>query len=140
LKAKITRRRFLKASGAGVLSATSLASLLQSQTACAESGKTLTIAYNTTLPSLDPTNSAKTSSPAVQSIFKAIFDPYIDQNPDLSFKAGALTKWAWNKDKTAIELTLRQGMLWHDGTPVTVEDLVWSLQRAGQAATRSSWK
>jgi peptide/nickel transport system substrate-binding protein len=131
LKAKITRRRFLKASGAGVLSATSLASLLQSQTACAESGKTLTIAYNTTLPSLDPTNSAKTSSPAVQSIFKAIFDPYIDQNPDLSFKAGALTKWAWNKDKTAIELTLRQGMLWHDGTPVTVEDLVWSLQRAG---------
>ena len=114
-----------------MLSAASLAALLSDQVAYAQSGKTLTIAYNTTLPSLDPTNSAKTSSPAVQSIFKAIFDPYVDQNPDLSFRPGALTKWGWNKDKTAIELTLRKGMFWHDGTPVTTEDLVWSLQRAG---------
>ena len=121
----------MQASGAGVLSATSLAALLNNKTAYAQSGKTLTIAYNTSLPSLDPTSSAKTSSPAVQSIFKAIFDPYIDQNPDLSFRPGALTKWGWNKDKSAIELSLRKGMFWHDGAPVTTEDLVWSLQRAG---------
>jgi peptide/nickel transport system substrate-binding protein len=131
MKDNMTRRRFLQASGAGVLSATSLAALLDPRAARAQSGNTLTIAYNTSLPSLDPTNSAKTSSPAVQSIFKAIFDPYIDQNPDLSFRPGALTKWRWNKDQTGIELTLRQGMFWHDGTPVTTEDLVWSLQRAG---------
>lgn len=127
----ITRRRFLQASGAAALSATALAALLRGEHAHARAGGTLTIAYNTTLPSLDPTNSAKTSSPAVQSIFKAIFDPYIDQNPDLSFRPGALTKWGWNRDKTAISLTLRRGMLWHDGTPVTPDDLVWSLARAG---------
>lgn len=126
-----SRRRFLQASAATALSATSLGGLLHSGAAISQSGSTLTIAYNTTLPSLDPTNSAKTSSPAVQSIFKAIFDPYIDQKPDLSFEPGALTKWVWNKDKTAIELTLREGMFWHDGTPVTVEDLIWSLKRAG---------
>ena len=126
LKKQTSRRRFLQVSGAAALSA-----LLYGPHARAQTGKTLTIAYNTSLPSLDPTNSAKTSSPAVQSIFKAIFDPYIDQGPDLTFSPGALTKWGWNKDKTAIELTLRKGMLWHDGTPVTTEDLVWSLQRAG---------
>jgi peptide/nickel transport system substrate-binding protein len=126
-----SRRRFLQASAATALSATSLGGLLHSGAAISQSGSTLTIAYNTTLPSLDPTNSAKTSSPAVQSIFKAIFDPYIDQNPDLSFKPGALTKWGWNKDKSAIVLTLRKGMVWHDGSPVTVEDLIWSLERAG---------
>ena len=131
MKKEFSRRRFLQASGASVLSATSLTALFSSQVAIAQSGKTLTIAYNTSLPSLDPTNSAKTSSPAVQSIFKAIFDPYVDQNPDLSFRPGALTKWGWNRDKSAIELTLRKGMFWHDGTPVTTEDLVWSLQRAG---------
>jgi peptide/nickel transport system substrate-binding protein len=131
LKEQFSRRRFLQVSGAGALSATSLATLLHSGIASAQSGKTLTIAYNTTLPSLDPTNSAKTSSPAVQSIFKAIFDPYVDQNADLSFKPGALTKWGWSRDKSAIELTLRKGMLWHDGSPVTAEDLVWSLARAG---------
>ena len=131
MKEQFSRRRFLQASGAGVLSATSLAALLHGRVAYSQSGKTLTIAYNTPLPSLDPTNSAKTSSPAVQSIFKAIFDPYIDQNPDLSFTPGALTKWGWNKDKTAIELTLRKGMSWHDGTPVTTGDLIWSIERAG---------
>ncbi|HWA12038.1 MAG TPA: ABC transporter substrate-binding protein [Burkholderiales bacterium] len=125
------RRDFLKASGATALAATPFGALLQGATAFAQSGSTLTIAYNTTLPSLDPTSSAKTSSPAVQSIFKAIFDPYVDQAPDLSFRPGALTKWGWNKDKTAIELTLRKGMVWHDGSPVTVEDLIWSLERAG---------
>ena len=131
MKKQISRRQFLQASGATALSATSIAGLLQGSYAHAQAGNTLTIAYNTALPSLDPTNSAKTSSPAVQSIFKAIFDPYIDQNPDLTFKPGALTKWGWNKDKTAIELTLRKGMLWHDGSPVTTEDLAWSLERAG---------
>jgi peptide/nickel transport system substrate-binding protein len=131
LKEQFSRRRFLQVSGAAALSATALAAVLRGEHAHARVGSTLTIAYNTTLPSLDPTNSAKTSSPAVQSIFKAIFDPYIDQNPDLSFRPGALTKWAWNRDRTAIELTLRKGMLWHDGTPVTPDDLVWSLQRAG---------
>lgn len=131
MKKQISRRRFLQASGATALSATSIAGLLQGGFAHAQSGGTLTIAYNTALPSLDPTNSAKTSSPAVQSIFKAIFDPYIGQNPDLSFGPGALTKWGWNKEKSAIELTLRKGMLWHDGSPVTTRDLAWSLERAG---------
>ena len=64
MKDRITRRRFLQASGAGVLSATSLAAIVNGKNAYAESGKTLTIAYNTSLPSLDPTSSAKTSSPA----------------------------------------------------------------------------
>jgi peptide/nickel transport system substrate-binding protein len=131
LKKQFSRRRFLQASGAGVLSASSLATLVNSQVARAQSGRTLTIAYNTALPSLDPTNSAKTSSPAVQSIFKAIFDPYVDQNPDLSFRPAALTKWRWINDKSAIELTLRKDMIWHDGSPVTTADLIWSLERAG---------
>ncbi len=131
MKKQFSRRCFLQVSGATMLSASSLSAFVTTESAWAQSGRTLTIAYNTTLPSLDPTNSAKTSSPAVQSIFKAIFDPYIDQNPDLSFRPGALTKWGWNKDKSAIELTLRKGMIWHDGTPVTTEDLVWSLARAG---------
>jgi peptide/nickel transport system substrate-binding protein len=129
----ISRRRFLRASGAAALSAASLGTLLRAGGAGAQSATTLTIAYHTPLPSLDPTNSAKTSSPAVQSIFKAIFDPYVDQNPDLSFRPGALTAWRWNADKSAIELTLRDGMLWHDGAPVTAEDLVWSLERAADA-------
>ncbi len=60
-----------------------------------------------------------------------MFDPYIGQAPDLSFKPGLLTKWGWSEDRSKITLELRKGATWHDGSPVTPEDVVWSLQRAG---------
>jgi peptide/nickel transport system substrate-binding protein len=124
-----SRRGFLRASGA-VAAAPVLAPLFGSGAARAQAGSVLTIAYNTTLPGWDPTSSAHTANPVVQSIFKSVFDQYVDQNPDLSFKPGILTRWEWNRDKTRVHLTLRKGAWWHDGTPVTPEDLVWSLERA----------
>ncbi len=125
-----SRRAFLhqlSAAGAGAW----LSALLRSPAAFAQSNQTLTIAYHTALPGLDPTNSPQTSNPAVQSIFKAIYDQYVEQNPDLTPKPGILTKWGWNADKSGLILTLRKDAYWHDGSPVTPEDLVWSLERAG---------
>ena len=87
-----SRRGFLRASGA-VAAAPVLAPLFGSGAARAQAGSVLTIAYNTTLPGWDPTSSAHTANPVVQSIFKSVFDQYVDQNPDLSFKPGILTRW-----------------------------------------------
>ena len=91
---------------------------------------TLTIAYNVNLPSFDPTVGASAVNPTIQSIYQAIFDPYIGQAADLSFKPGLLTKWGWNEDRSRVTMELRQGATWHDGSPVTPEDVVWSLTRA----------
>ena len=125
-----TRRRFLQATGAAAL--TPLASpLLVPTEAYAQAGKVLTIAYNVALPSWDPTTGPSAVNPTIQSIYKAVFDSYIDQEPDLSFKPGLLTKWGWNKDRTKVEMEVRKGAFWHDGSPVTPEDVVWSLERAG---------
>ena len=96
----------------------------------AEAG-TLTIAYNVNLPSFDPTVGASAVNPTIQSLYQAVFDPYIGQKPDLSFKPGLLTKWAWNADRTKCEMEVRDGATWHNGDPVTAEDVVWSLERAG---------
>jgi peptide/nickel transport system substrate-binding protein len=123
-----TRRRFIQATGAAA--ATPLVAPLLG-TAQAQSGKVLTIAYNVALPSWDPTVGPSAVNPTIQSIYKSVFDSYIDQNPDLSFKPGLLTKWGWNKDKTKVSMTVRKGAFWHDGTPVTPADVVWSLERAG---------
>ena len=123
----LTRRGFLRTAAA--------LPLLGSAIAHAQDARTLTIAYHTALPGLDPTRNAQTSNPAVQSIYKAIFDTYVDQNPDLSLKPGIVTKWGWGADRRSIVLTLRRGALWHDGTPVTPEDLVWSLERAADPKT-----
>ena len=97
----------------------------------------LVIAYPTPLPSLDPTDSPQSSHPAVQSIYKAVFDPYIDQAPDLEPKPGILTDWKWGPGKNSVVLTVRNDALWHDGTPVTPDDLVWSLARAADAANHN---
>ena len=96
---------------------------------------TLTIAYNVNLPSFDPTTGPSAVNPTIQAIYRCVFDPYIDQNPDLSFKPGILTEWGWSEDRTKAHMTVREGAFWHDGTPVTPEDVIWSLQRAGKEET-----
>src|SRR5437868_1049552 len=123
----LSRRHALKLAGAAALPLSS--GVLGSRAQAAPAG-TLTIAYNVNLPSFDPTVGLSAVNPTLQSIYQAVFDPYIGQAPDLSFKPGLLTKWDWNADRTKITLELRKGASWHDGSPVTAEDVVWSLQRA----------
>jgi len=122
-----SRRRFLQAASTAAIAAPLG---LMAPRVHAASG-TLTIAYNVALPSWDPTVGASAVNPTIQSIYKAVFDNYIDQNPNLSFKPGILTKWGWNADKSKVMLTVRENAFWHDGSPVTPEDVVWSLERAG---------
>ncbi len=91
---------------------------------------TVTIAYNVNLPSFDPTVGASAVNPTIQALYQAVFDPYVAQEPDLSFKPGLITEWGWNDDKTQVHMTVREGATWHNGDPVTAEDVVWSLERA----------
>jgi peptide/nickel transport system substrate-binding protein len=122
----LSRRSLLQLAGAAALP---LSGSL-SGAAKAAAPAALTIAYNVNLPSFDPTVGLSAVNPTIQSIYQAIFDPYIGQAPDLSFKPGLLTKWGWNADRTKVMLELRTGATWHDGTPVTTDDVIWSLQRA----------
>jgi peptide/nickel transport system substrate-binding protein len=103
--------------------------------AFAQDASTLTIAYNVNLPTFDPTVGASAVNPTIQALYQAIFDPFIAQNADLSFKPGLLETWGWNEDRTKIEMTVREGATWHNGDPVTPEDIVWSLERAGKPET-----
>jgi peptide/nickel transport system substrate-binding protein len=128
-----SRRRFLRTTGAAAVAAPFAGSLLLP--GCARQEKVLTIAYNVSLPSWDPTTGPSAVNPTIQSIYKAVFDSYIDQDPDLSFKPGLLTAWGWNEERSKVSMTVRSNAFWHDGTPVTPEDVVWSLERAGNPDT-----
>lgn len=50
--------------------------------------------------------------------------------PDLA------TSWRMEDDSTLV-LTLRDDVYWHDGTPVTAEDVVFTIERQGDPATAS---
>ena len=95
----------------------------------------LVIAYNVELPAWDPTVGLWAVNPALQGLYQSVFDQFISQKPDLSFTAGLLTNWGWNDDRSKVYMTLRQGAKWHNGSPVTAEDIVWSLERAGNEKT-----
>lgn len=43
---------------------------------------------------------------------------------------GLMTDYQTNEDHTVHTLTLREGAKWSDGTDITVEDIVYSYQRA----------
>ena len=103
--------------------------------ASAQASDKLTIAFNVNLPSFDPTVGPSAVNPTIQAIYRAIFDQYVGQNPDLSFAPGLLTKWGWNDDKTKVWMDVREGVVWHDGSPLTPDDVVWSLERAGDPKT-----
>lgn len=126
----LTRRTLMGYGAAGLgLGLTGLPSTLAAQTG------ELTIAYNVNLPSFDPTVGPSAVNPTIQGIYQSIFDQYISQDPDLSFAPGLLTEWGWTDDNTKIRMVVREGVKWHDGSDFTAEDVVWSLERAGNAET-----
>ena len=47
-----------------------------------------------------------------------------------SVEPGLATKWEVADDGLSVTLTLRDGAMFSDGTPITTDDVVWSLKRA----------
>ena len=126
-----TRRQTLALTAGGLI-----ASLIGPRGgAYAAAGDTLNIAYNVNLPSFDPTVGPSAVNPTIQAIYRSVFDQYIGQKPNLAFEPGLLTAWGWNDDKTKIWMDVRPGVTWHDGSPFTPADIVWSFERAGKKET-----
>ncbi|MDO8982822.1 ABC transporter substrate-binding protein [Cypionkella sp.] len=128
---KLNRRALLQLSAASV----SLAAF--SLPARAQAIEELVIAYNVNLPAWDPTTGPSAVNPTIQGIYQSVFDQYILQQPDLKPAPGILTEWGWNDDKTQVWMTVREGVTWHDGSPLTAEDVAWSLARVADPATGS---
>ena len=122
----VSRRQTL-ALGAGGFIASLLAGRIAVQ--AAETG-TLTVAFNVNVPSFDPTTGPSAVNPTIQAIYRSIFDQYVGQKPDLAFEPGLLTAWGWSDGKSKVWMDVRENVTWHDGSPFTPEDVVWSLTRA----------
>lgn len=58
-----------------------------------------------------------------------VYEPLVSQDEFLRPVPGAASAWR-SLDATSWEFTLREGLRFHDGTPVTAEDVVFSIRRA----------
>jgi oligopeptide transport system substrate-binding protein len=81
--------------------------------------------------SFDP---ATTLSGGDKRVFSGLvsFDPSLRLNPDLA------ERWDVNPDGTVYTFHLRQNARFHDGRPVTVQDVVYSWERAASPALESN--
>ncbi|KIZ42663.1 MULTISPECIES: ABC transporter substrate-binding protein [Rhodopseudomonas] len=60
-----------------------------------------------------------------------VYDTLLSMNSKFEVKP-QMADWKVSDDKLTYTFTLRDGLKWHDGKPVTAEDCVASLQRWGQ--------
>jgi peptide/nickel transport system substrate-binding protein len=108
------------------LSVALTSSALTSQAVAA--GKTITAVMHADLR----TPGMQTTAYIVRDFGYMIYDTLLAQ--DSSFKIQPqMAEYKISDDKLTYTLTLRDGLKWHDGTPVTAEDCVASLKRWGKA-------
>ncbi len=60
-----------------------------------------------------------------------IYDTLFATDANGQIKPQMIDKYELSADKLTWTMTLREGLLWHDGTPVTAEDCVASIRRWG---------
>jgi len=73
----------------------------------------------------DPQQNFGTTAIQVSSL---VFDSLVYYNADAEIVPGLATEWT-QVDDTHLQLTLREGVTWHDGTPFTGEDVKATIER-----------
>ena len=109
----------------GVLGVAALAaSLTLAPGACAET--TLKVALHSDLKIIDPvwTTALITTHHGMM-----VYDTLFALDEKLQVKPQMVDKWSVSDDKLTWSFTLRDGLEWHDGQPVTSEDCTASLKR-----------
>ncbi|BDW86592.1 ABC transporter substrate-binding protein [Roseicyclus marinus] len=79
-------------------------------------------------PNLDPTAGAAAAIDEV--VYANVFEGLTRFGPDGSVNPGLAESWTVSEDGTTYTFTLRAGVTFHDGSTMTAEDVVFSLDRA----------
>ncbi|MCB1406400.1 MAG: ABC transporter substrate-binding protein [Rhodobacteraceae bacterium] len=128
----LSRRSFLALSGAGLAAATFPSDLF------AQSGRNiLIIASGQDIPNYDPHTATGYSA---SFFLRNTYDPLVrvSSNPPEPVPALAAS-WESSADGRVYTFALNTDARFHDGTPVTADDVVYSYQRALRLARGNSW-
>ena len=79
-------------------------------------------------PNLDPTAGAAAAIDEV--VYANIFEGLTRFGPDGSIMPGLAASWDLSEDGTTYTFALREGVTFHDGSAMTAEDVVFTLDRA----------
>src|SRR3954449_4832902 len=128
----VRRDRMLPISGwkrlaiASTLSVFSLSAALSSEAIAA--GKTITAVMHSDLRIIDP---GFTTAYITRDHGYMVYDTLVATDSNFKIQP-QMAEWKISDDKLTYTFTLRDGLKWHDGKPVTAEDCVASLKRWGK--------
>ena len=84
---------------------------------------TLVIAMNTP-KTFNPLYNTQSN---VEQALYLIFRPLVNVEEDGTISSNLAESWVVNDTQTAVTVTLKQGLKWHDGTPLTSDDVLFTL-------------
>lgn len=127
----LTRRALL--GGAAAIAA--LAHLTPA--ALAQGSKVMVLASAVDIPNFDP-HVATGYAPAM--LFRNVYDPLVrvSGNPP-EIQPGLASEWALSDDGLTYTFTLDPDAVFHDGSSVTAEDVVWSIERILRLQRGNAW-
>ena len=107
-----------------LLSALLILALLAAVPALAEGDKVVNVGVTSTLTTLNPL--AMDNTEIVKYAVSLVFLPLVELNADLEF-VPQLAESITTEDNLNFTITLREDAVWSDGTPVTAEDVEYTL-------------
>ena len=122
--ADVSRRTLLKLA-ASLPPAMATPAILSSRAVAAARGKTITAVMHSDLRIIDP---GFTSAYITRDHGYMVYDTLVATDSNFKIEP-QMADWKVSDDKLTYTFTLRDGLKWHDGTPVTAEDCVASLKR-----------
>jgi peptide/nickel transport system substrate-binding protein len=90
-----------------------------------ERGDVLTLAQQLAPSTLNP--ALANSDPNHFNIMALAYEPMVRLNPDLTYSPGLAEKWEFDAENKNFTLTLREGLKFSDGTPLTATEAVASI-------------
>ncbi len=122
--------------GVGALSALSAAGLAALLGTAPAQAQTLRVANQGDALSMDP----HSLNESLQlSVTGNVYEPLVGRNKDLSLAPALATRWS-QPSPTVWRFELRRGVQFHDGTPFTADDVIFSFARAaGEGSDMKSY-
>jgi len=82
----------------------------------------IVIGNGTEIQSIDPT---QVTGVPEHRVYEALFEGLVVYDPQTALaKPGIAESWSYNSDNTVLTYTLRDGIVWSDGTPITAQTVV----------------
>ncbi|WP_329009547.1 ABC transporter substrate-binding protein [Micromonospora rifamycinica] len=100
-------------------------------------GGTLTAAIGGEPDQLDP---HKTSAYHSFEVLENVYDTLVEPDADLTMGPALATGWTTSSDQLTWTFTLREGVTFSDGSPLTSEDVVYSYQRIIREKLNASFR